>query len=98
MTKGGQDKGAIKKVLTNLFKKSWKNNIGKTKSFTVNNKKTFTPSGSAAAYKPTLDGMLSFVNLVNDASEGKIYKENLSESYFGESRGSLYRKRYHGRY
>ena len=94
MVKRGQDKGAIKKVLTKLVKESWKNNIGKTKSFTVNNIKTFTPSGAASAYKPTLDGMLSFIKLIDDASEGKTFKETLGPGYIPESRANLYRKRY----
>lgn len=94
MIKSGPDKGAIKKVLTKLVKESWKNNIGKTKSFTVNNIKTFTPSGAASAYKPTLDGMLSFIKLIDDASEGKTFKETLGPGYIPESRANLYRKRY----
>jgi len=94
MVERGQDKGAIKKVLTKLVKESWKNNIGKTKSFKVNNAKTFTPSGAASAYKPTLDGMLSFIKVIDDASEGKTFKETLGPGYIPESRANLYRKRY----
>jgi hypothetical protein len=78
----------LEAVLKKYFKENWKGSIVKAKKITVGGK-NLTPDSNPEAFKPTVEGMLRFLQAVDDMSGD----QNLQES-----RGNLYRKRYHGRY
>lgn len=78
----------LEAVLKKYFKENWKGSIVKAKKITVGGK-NLTPDSNPEAFKPTVEGMLRFLQAIDDMA---------GDSVLQESRGSLYRKRYHGRY
>lgn len=78
----------LEAVLKKYFKENWKGSIVKAKKITIGGK-NMTPSSNPEAFKPTVEGMLRFLQAIDDMA---------GDSVLQESRGSLYRKRYHGRY
>lgn len=78
----------LEAILKKYFKENWKDNIVKAKKITVGGR-NLTPNSNPAAFKPTVGGMLRFLQAIDDMA---------GDQNIQESRGSLYRKRYYGRY
>jgi len=92
---------ALSSAIDRIFKVSWQNNIDRVEDVEYVEKKAdaaaakvfFTKEKYPRLFKPTVDGYLEFLRFIDQRA-----KANVNETVIPESRGSLYRKRYYGRY
>ena len=92
---------ALSSAIDRIFKVSWQNNIDRVENVEYVEKKAdaaaakvfFTKEKYPRLFKPTIDGYLEFLRFIDQRA-----KANVNEMVISESRGSLYRKRYYGRY